>query len=122
MSEMSKEIRRFPTYLPSGLHTEEVADEIEHLTALQQADAELAAARYGEIERLTEYCENECVDTAQHNAIVKQKNAEVKRLRAALEPFAKAHEAMIEPNRIIDPYEHITLHDLRVASEALKDD
>ena len=37
MSDMSKTIRRFPTYLPSGLHTEEIADEIERLTAESEA-------------------------------------------------------------------------------------
>ena len=31
MSKMSKTVRRFPAYLPSGLHTEEIADEIERL-------------------------------------------------------------------------------------------
>ena len=33
MSDISKEVRRYPTHLPSGLHTEEIADEIERLTA-----------------------------------------------------------------------------------------
>ncbi len=35
-----------------------------------------------ENERLTKYCEDQCVDTSQHNAIVKQKNDEIERLTA----------------------------------------
>jgi chromosome segregation ATPase len=35
MSDLSREIRRYPTYLPSGLHTEEIAD------ALEAKDAEI---------------------------------------------------------------------------------
>ena len=33
MSDLSREMRRYPTYLPTGLHTEEIADEIERLEA-----------------------------------------------------------------------------------------
>ena len=53
---------------------------------------------------------------------------EIERLRAVLKPFADAHHAMSTPNQIIDPYEHITLHDLRMAAsecpvcEALEQD
>jgi hypothetical protein len=46
---------------------------------------------------------------------------DLERLRGALEPFAKAHDAMLVPGMIIDPYDHITLHDLRMAAEALKE-
>lgn len=53
---------------------------------------------------------------------LEQAQARIDELEGALEPFAKAHQAMSEPNRIIDPYEHITLHDLRVANEALGED
>jgi len=45
----------------------------------------------------------------------------IEELESALQPFAKAHKSMSAPNQIIDPYEHITLHDLRMAAEALGD-
>jgi len=45
--------------------------------------------------------------------------ADNERLRAVLKPFADAHYAMAEPNIIIDPYDHITLYDIRQAAEAL---
>ena len=76
-----------------------------------------------EIERLRECYEGEIENRLNIARSHDKQTQEIERLRAALEPFAKAHEAMSEPNLIIDPYEHITLHDLRVAHEALgKDD
>ena len=57
------------------------------------------------------------VDKDLHNAIVRQKNKRIEQLEAALRPFADAHHNMIVPNQIINPYDHITLHDLRVAAE-----
>ena len=97
---------------PVGKYLHDMADRIAELEA--------------ENEGLTKYCEDQCVDKDQHNAIVRQKNAEIERLtadneklRAALKPFADAHYAMAEPNIIIDPYDHITLYDIRDAAEAL---
>jgi len=46
-------------------------------------------------------------------------NQRIEQLEAALKPFADAHHNMIAPNQIIDPYDHITLHDLRVAAETV---
>ena len=50
---------------------------------------------------------------------IERLTADNEKLRAALKPFADAHYAMAEPNIIIDPYDHITLYDIRQAAEAL---
>jgi hypothetical protein len=54
-----------------------------------------------EIERLTKYCEDQCVDKDQHNAIVRQKNAEIERLTALVKVLeSDDHEWYLQAARI----------------------
>ena len=89
------------------LANEEAAEALRELQARSDANADHA--------RLAN--ENQ----ASARKALKNANARIEQLEGALRPFADVHIAMSEPNRIIDPYEHITLHDLRMAAEALQE-
>jgi len=81
---------------PVGKYLHDMADRIAELEA--------------ENEGLTKYCEDQCVDKDQHNAIVRQKNAEIERLTADNERLRVAL-------RFIDD----EAHDLNAAEECARE-
>jgi chromosome segregation ATPase len=82
MSDLSREIRRYPTYLPSGLHTEEIAD------ALEAKDAE--------IERLNQLINSYRDQLPKLGARIEELEADLALLRPVCVPntVANAHIVM----------------------------
>ena len=96
-----------------------VKDEIERLTAEliyrnEVIDQRNVMLTHHQSEATCNYC-----NEYHGREVCAALQADNERLRAVLKPFAGAHYAMAEPNIIIDPYDHITLYDIRQAAEAL---